>query len=224
MDYVRARAQLLARLKQEIKDERVIRAMARVPRECFVPSEERYRAYEDAPLTIGFGQTISQPTIVARMTEALELDDKLRVLEVGTGSGYQTAILAELARFVVSTERLSVLAQRSGDTLRSLGYTNIEIHLAREILGWPEGLPYDVILVTSGAPSVPPDLLSQLAIGGRMVIPVGSLYIQELCKVTKQQNQNVIEHLGSCCFVPLIGKGAWEDRQDCLTRFINGDN
>ena len=176
MDFAAARARLVAQLRQEIKDERVIEAMARVPRECFVPLEEQHLAYEDMPLPIGFDQTISQPYIVALMTEALELSGDQKVLEVGTGSGYQTAILAELARFVVTTERVAALAERAKTVLASLGYTNIEVHLAGETLGWPEGAPYEAILVTAGAPCVPPDLLAQLAIGGRLVIPVGSRY------------------------------------------------
>jgi protein-L-isoaspartate(D-aspartate) O-methyltransferase len=168
-------------------------------------------AYEDMPLPIGFDQTISQPYIVGLMTEALELSGDQKVLEVGTGSGYQTAILAELARFVVTTERVAALAERAETVLDSLGYTNIEVHMAGEILGWPEGAPYEAILVTAGAPCVPSDLLAQLAIGGRLVIPIGSRYEQELCKVTKQQRKNVVENLGGCRFVPLVGKGAWEE-------------
>ena len=212
MDFAAARASLVAQLRQRIKDERVIKAMARVPRECFVPLEKQHLAYEDTALPIGFDQTISQPYIVALMTAALELSSDQKVLEVGTGSGYQTAILAELARFVVTTERVSALAERAKTVLDSLGYTNIEVHMAGETLGWSEGAPYEAILVTAGAPCVPDDLLAQLAIGGRLVIPVGSRYEQELCKVTKQQwRRNVIENLGGCHFVPLIGKGAWEE-------------
>ncbi len=210
MDFAAARARLVAQLCQEIKDERVIKAMARVPRECFVPPEAQDLAYEDRPLPIGFDQTISQPYIVALMTEALELSGNQRVLEVGTGSGYQTAILAELARFVLSTERVPALAERAKTMLASSGYTNIEVHFAGETLGWPEGAPYEAILVTAGAPCVPPDLLAQLAIGGHLVIPVGSRYEQELCKVIKQRRKNIVENLGGCRFVPLVGKGAWE--------------
>lgn len=211
MDFAAVRARLMAQLRQEIKDERVIEAMAQVPRECFVLLEEQHLAYEDMSLPIGFDQTISQPYIVALMTEALELSSDQKVLEVGTGSGYQTAILAELARLVITTERVAALAERAKTVLASLGYTNIEVHPAGETLGWPEGAPYKAILVTAGAPCVPPDLLAQLAIGGRLVIPVGSRYMQELCKVTKQPRKNVIENLGGCHFVPLIGKGAWEE-------------
>lgn len=210
MDFAAARARLVAQLRQVIKDERVIQVMARVPRECFVPPEKQHLAYEDMPLPIGFNQTISQPYIVALMTEALELSGTQKVLEIGTGSGYQTAILAELASFVVTTERVPVLVERSKAVLSSLGYTNIEVQMAGDTLGWPKGAPYDAILVTAGAPSVPPDLLAQLAIGGCLVIPVGSRYLQELCRVTKQRRKNILDNLGGCQFVPLIGKGAWE--------------
>ena len=211
MDFAAARARLLAQLRQVIKGERVIEAMAQVPRERFMPPDKQHLAYEDIPLPIGYKQTISQPSIVALMTEALELNGDQKVLEVGTGSGYQTAILAELASFVVTTERVPALAERAKMVLASLGYTNIEVQIAAETLGWPEGAPYDAILVTAGAPSVPPDLLAQLAIGGRLVIPVGSRYIQELYKVTKQRRKNIVDNLGGCQFVPLIGKGAWEE-------------
>lgn len=211
MDFAAARARLVAQLRGEIKDERVITAMARVPRELFVPPEEQHLAYEDMPLPIGFDQTISQPYIIALMTEALELSGDEKVLELGTGSGYQTAILAELARFVVTTERVPSLAEKAEHVLTSMGYTNIEVHLAEDILGWQAGAPYEAILVTAGAPHVPPDLLAQLAIGGRMVVPVGPRYVQELCKVTKGRRKTTVENLGACRFVPLIGKGAWEE-------------
>jgi len=217
MDFAVERAKLVAQLRQGIKDEQVIEAMAWVSREFFVPLEVQYLAYEDRPLPIGFDQTISQPYIVALMTEALELSGNERVLEVGTGSGYQTAVLAELARSVITTERVMALSERAKTMLASLGYTNIEVHLAGETLGWPKSAPYEAILVTAGAPCVPPDLLAQLAIGGRLVIPVGSLYEQELCKVTKQRRKNVTENLGGCYFVPLIGKGAWEEQPGELT-------
>ena len=135
MDFAAARASLVAQLRERVKDERVIEAMARVPRESFEPLEEQPLAYEDGPLPIGFGQTISQPYIVALMTQALELSGDQKVLEVGTGSGYQTAILAELARFVITTERVAALAERAKTVLANLGYTKIEVHLAQETLG-----------------------------------------------------------------------------------------
>jgi len=177
----------------------------------FVPEENRHLAYEDIPLPIGLDQTISQPFIIALMTEALELTGKEKVLEIGTGSGYQAAVLAGLARRVVTVERLPRLAETARKVLDSLGYNNIEIQLSGETLGWPEGAPYEAILVTAGAPRVPSELVAQLAIGGRMVIPVGSRYLQELVKITRQKRKNKMENLGGCRFVSLIGKGAWED-------------
>lgn len=211
MDFEAARARLIEHLKAQIKDERVLAVMARIPRERFVPPEERHLAYEDRPLPIGLNQTISQPFIVALMTEALELTGKEKVLEIGTGSGYQTAILAELARLVISVERLPALAETAKKTLDSLGYTNIIVHLAKETLGWPDEAPYDAIITSAGAPRVPPDLLAQLASEGRLVIPVGPRYEQELYKITRQGKRTRLQNLGNCCFVSLIGKGAWKE-------------
>ncbi len=211
MDFEAARAELIEHLSTEIKDERILAAMRSIPRERFVPPESRHLAYEDGPLPIGYDQTISQPFIIALMTEALELTGKEKVLEVGTGSGYQAAILAELARFVVTTERLPSLAETAKQLLDSLGYTNIEVHLAEETLGWQREAPYDAIMVTAGAPRVPADLLAQLGIGGRLVIPVGSRYMQELYKITRGKKKNVVQNLGGCRFVSLIAKDAWEE-------------
>jgi len=211
MDFEAARARLIEHLSAEIKDKRVLAVMARMPRERFVPPESRHLAYEDIPLPIGLEQTISQPFIIALMTEALELTGSEKVLEIGTGSGYQAAILAELAGLVITVERLAPLAKAAKRVLNSLGYSNIEIHLAEETMGWPGGAPYDAIMVTAGAPRVPPDLLAQLAVGGRMVIPVGSRYLQELCKITNHRKKNKVQNLGGCRFVSLIGKNAWEE-------------
>jgi len=211
MDFAAIRAELIKHLSTEIRDKRVLDAMARIPRECFVPPEEQPLAYEDRPLPIGFDQTISQPLIIAMMTEALELTSDDKVLELGTGSGYQAAILAELARQVVTTERVPPLAKGAKEVLDRLGYTNIEVHLAEETLGWKRGAPYNAIIVTAGAPKVPDALLEQLAIGGRLIIPVGSRYVQELYKVTKHKKRNVVQNLGGCRFVSLIGKDAWEE-------------
>ena len=211
MDFKAARAELIEHLSTEIKDGRVLAAMRRIPRELFVPPQERHLAYEDRPLPIGLDQTISQPFIIALMTEALELTGNEKVLEVGTGSGYQAAILAELARLVITTERLPALAEGAKQVLDSLGYTNIEVHLAEGTLGWQREAPYDAIMVTAGAPRVPTDLLTQLAIGGRLVIPVGSRYVQELYKITKRKRKNIVQQLGGCRFVSLIGKDAWEE-------------
>jgi protein-L-isoaspartate(D-aspartate) O-methyltransferase len=211
MDFDTARAKLIKQLSLEIRDQQVIAAMARIPREIFIPPEERHLAYEDSPLPIGQDQTISQPFIIALMTEALGLTGKERVLEVGTGSGYQAAILAELARRVVTVERIPELAERARRALDSLGYTNIEIRLAEGSLGYRSAAPYDAIIVTAAAPQVPPELLAQLKMGGRLVIPVGSRQIQELYKITRQKGKNLIQNLGGCRFVPLIGKEAWSD-------------
>ena len=211
LDFATMRAELIEHLSTEIKDKRVLETMAHIPREQFVPPEEQHLAYEDRPLPIGFDQTISQPLIIAMMTEALELSGDEKVLEVGTGSGYQAAILAELARLVITTERQPPLAKRAKEVSDRLGYTNIEVHLAEETLGWQKEAPYNAIIVTAGAPKVPPDLVAQLAIEGKMVIPVGSRYLQELYKVTRRKKKNVIQNLGGCRFVPLIGKGAWEE-------------
>ena len=211
MDFEAARARLIKQLSTEIRDKRVLAAMSRIPRELFVPLESQRLAYEDRPLPIGWEQTISQPYIIALMTEALELTGREKVLEVGTGSGYQAAILAELCRQVITVERVPALAGTAKHVLDGLGYTNIEIHTAEETIGWKHGAPYDAILVTAAAPSVPNDLLAQLAMDGRMVIPVGSRYVQELCKVTKHKDKNPVQNLGGCRFVALIGKGAWEE-------------
>jgi protein-L-isoaspartate(D-aspartate) O-methyltransferase len=211
MDFEAARAWLLQHLDAEIKDKRVLAAMARVPRERFVPPDQQSMAYDDRPLPIGLDQTISQPLIVALMTEALELTGDEKVLEVGTGSGYQAAILGELTRQVVTTERLPVLAESAQKTLLSLGYNNIEVKIAEETLGWPKGSPYDAIVVTAGAPRVPSELLLQLKINGRMVIPVGSRYLQELYKITRRKMRNVVKNLGGCRFVSLIGRDAWKE-------------
>lgn len=210
MDLELARVRLVASLSKEIRDQRVLSVIANVPRELFVPSNCHNFAYDNRPLDIGFEQTISQPLIVALMTEALELNGTDKVLELGTGSGYQTAILAGLARWVVSVERIPQLAKSAKKILDELGRFNVEIHISEQLLGWPEGAPYDGIIVTAGAPRVPESLLKQLVIGGRMVIPVGSRWTQELLKVTKGKKQNTIENLGGCRFVPLIGEDAWD--------------
>ncbi|MCX6000808.1 MAG: protein-L-isoaspartate(D-aspartate) O-methyltransferase [Chloroflexi bacterium] len=210
-DYGAARVRLIDQLRREIRDERVLSAMLRVPRELFVPLSHRGAAYEDRPLPIGQGQTISQPLIVALMIEALDLEGEELVLEVGTGSGYQAAILAELSRQVVTVERHHILADRAREVLEELGYANIEVHLAGRRLGWPQGAPYDAIAVAAGAPQIPEDLLDQLANNGRLVVPIGSRHEQELLKVTKHRHETIRESLGPCRWVPLIGDGAWPE-------------
>jgi len=211
MDFGAARARLVEYLSTKIGDEWVLTAMSRVPREFFVPLEEQNLAYEDRPLPIGLGQTISQPFIVALMTSALELTGQEKVLEVGTGSGYQAAILAELARLVITVERLPALAEAAKMTLDSLGYKNIRVCLAEPTLGWPAEAPYEAIIVTAAAPKVPDSLLSQLAVDGRLVIPVGSRYEQDLYKITKRIDENIVDNLGGCRFVSLIGEDAWDE-------------
>ncbi len=210
-DLEAARARLIEELSWEIQDKRVLEALARVPREAFVPPEYYYGAYENRPLSIGFGQTISQPFIVALMVQALELEGSEKVLELGTGSGYEAAILAELAKWVVTVECIPELAESAKGVLEKLGYANIEVHIVGRTLGWAEGAPYEAIIVSAGAPCVPQVLLDQLSFGGRLIIPVGSRWQQELIKVTKQRRGNKLENLGGCYFVPLIGEGAWEE-------------
>ncbi len=213
MDFAAARAELIKQLGAEIKNKQVLAAMGAIPRELFVPPESRQLAYADKPLPIGYGQTISQPFIIALMTQALELTGQEKVLEIGTGSGYQAAILAQLAKRVITTERVKPLADRAKKLLVELGYKNIEVHLAEETLGWRREAPYDAIMATAAAPKVPPELIAQLAIGGRLVIPVGSRYVQDLCKITRGRNKNKIDNLGGCRFVSLIGRGAWEEEE-----------
>jgi len=210
MDFAEARASLIKHLSYRIRDERVLSVMAHVPREQFLPPDIRAYAYDDRPLPIGLEQTISQPYVIALMTSALELTGKEKVLELGTGSGYQAAILAELSENVITVERLPELAEKANLLLQGLGYKNITVHTAGEILGWPQAAPYDAIIVTAAAPTIPEELVAQLVEGGRMVIPVGSRYIQELFKITRVCKQNTVVSLASCQFVPLIGKGAWE--------------
>jgi protein-L-isoaspartate(D-aspartate) O-methyltransferase len=194
-----------------VTDERVLDALRKVPRHLFVDTHQRMNAYEDHPLPIGEGQTISQPYIVAAMTEALQLAGTETVLEIGTGSGYQTAILAELAQRVYSVERLPSLTGKARKALDSLGYNNVLIKLADGTLGWKEYALYDRILVTAGSPSIPVPLTEQLKPGGILVIPVGSNSVQELTRVTKREDGTLKEErMGSCVFVKLVGKHGWE--------------
>jgi protein-L-isoaspartate(D-aspartate) O-methyltransferase len=211
-DLTEARDKLIEELGREITDQRVLQAMRVVPRERFVPKDLRWTAYENRPLPIGYGQTISQPLMVAMMTQALQLTGNEKVLEIGTGSGYQAAVLAQLALEVVTVERIAPLARRAADRLADLGYSNVEVHVAGEALGWPEDAPYDAIIVTAAAPDVPYELLQQLAEGGRLVIPVGSRNLQELVRITKTREGAVRNNLGACRFVPLLGESAWPEK------------
>ena len=205
----RAKAALLRELEEEIYDSRVLAAIAQMPRERFLPPDMQPFAYKNRPLPIGYGQTISQPLIVALMTMALELKGDEKVLEIGSGSGYQAALLAKLSREVISVERIQPLAQRATRALTDLGIANVEIYVAGQELGWPQEAPYDAIIVTAGAPDVPQQLLDQLATGGRLVIPVGSRDLQELLQVTRTPQGPITKRLGSCRFVPLTGPDAW---------------
>jgi protein-L-isoaspartate(D-aspartate) O-methyltransferase len=189
-----------------VGDERVLTAMATVPRHRFVADEHRERAYEDHPIPIGEGQTISQPYIVARMLEVLRLEPQDNVLEVGTGSGYLTALLAELVASVYSIERIPVLAARADALLRQLGYNNVKIVVGDGGQGLPGSVPFDSIVVSAAAPQLPDPLFAQLREGGRMIITVGPAHVQELQLVRKIDGQPLVTALEGCRFVPLIGE------------------
>lgn len=193
-----------------IKDLRVIEAMRTVSRHLFVEEALQGQAYNDYPLPIGHGQTISQPYMVALMTEGLKLQGDEKVLEIGTGSGYQTAILALLAEKVYSIERIGELASKARKILDELNCFNVEIKIFDGTYGWKDKGPFDAIMVTAGAPEVPQPLMDQLAIGGRMVIPVGEAGLQDLFGVTRNKDGFAKKNLGGCRFVKLIGKYGWE--------------
>lgn len=199
-------------VKRGISDQRVLQAMRKVPRHLFIDSALWSQAYEDHPLPIGEKQTISQPYIVALMTEALHLLGHERVLEIGAGSGYQTAILAELAEQVYSIERLPAIAKNARKVLDKLQYKNIVITVSDGTIGWREHSPYDAIIVTAAAPHIPQPLFEQLKIGGRLVIPIGGEYSQDLMVYTKTgESSSEVENLGGCRFVKLIGSQGWKE-------------
>ena len=202
---------LLAELRRQgVRDKRVLEALGRVPRERFVPEASRAEAWANVALPIGSGQTISQPFVVALMTEALALRGGERVLEVGTGSGYQAAILAELAGEVVSVERHAALATEAEALLRALGYANVAVHVGDGTGGWTAAAPYDRILVAAAGPRLPPPLLAQLRPdGGRMVIPIGEPQDQHLVAVDRHGDETREHRLGPVRFVPLIGRAGW---------------
>jgi protein-L-isoaspartate(D-aspartate) O-methyltransferase len=196
-----------------VRDPRLLKIMEKIPRHLFVDEALREQAYNDNPLPIEERQTISQPYIVALMTEALELTGKEKVLELGTGSGYQTAILAELAERVFSIERIAPLASGARKLLDSLNYFNVAIRVGDGTYGWKEESPFNAIIVTAGAPNIPNTLVEQLAVGGRLVMPVGGRHSQVLMKVTRLSediNDTKREELGGCRFVDLIGDHGWE--------------
>jgi protein-L-isoaspartate(D-aspartate) O-methyltransferase len=212
-DFAAARERMVARdiAGRGVRDERVLAAMRRVAREAFVPESLREAAYDDMPLPIGGGQTISQPYIVAFMVEALQLNGGEKVLEIGTGSGYAAAVLAEIAGEVTTVERLRSLADRAAEIFTQLGYQHIRVLHGDGTLGWPEYAPYDAIVVTAGGPQVPEALKQQLALGGRLVIPVGSGQdSQDLVRVTRRSaTAFAVEEIGGVRFVPLIGQQGW---------------
>ena len=211
-DLAEHRRRLVETLRQQgIGDERVLGAIGQVPREAFVPEGFVDRAYENVALPIGLGQTISQPYVVALMTQELGLTGAERVLEVGTGSGYQAAILSRLANSVVSVERMADLLESARRVFDALGYANVELHLANGSLGWPEGAPYDRIIVTAAGPEVPAALLEQLGKGGRLVMPVGTLATQRLVLVRRTDDGFDETGLGGVRFVPLVGTGGWSE-------------
>jgi protein-L-isoaspartate(D-aspartate) O-methyltransferase len=196
-------------IKRGIEDPRVLQAMRDTPRHCFVPVRHRAMAYEDMPLAIGHEQTISQPLMVAMMTAALQLHGHERVLEIGTGSGYQAAILSRLAVVVFSIERIPELAAQARATLAMAGIMNVHVFVGDGSLGLPEHGPYDAVVVTAASPKVPPALVDQLKPGGRLIIPVGDRHEQTLIRLTATSNGPQVERLGGCRFVPLIGQQGW---------------
>ena len=208
------RNRLLTQLAKHLGNSPVLDAMRRVPRELFVPVDQRHLAYCNIPLSIGHGQTISQPFMVAKAAESLQLSGDELVLEVGAGSGYQAAVLAELLPFgaVVSVERIPQLAQRARENLARSGITNVDVVDSASTLGCPDLGPYDAILVSAAAPSAPKALLSQLTQAGRLVIPIGDREAQTLTRVRRVAAGFKAESLGVCRYVPLLGEGGWPDQ------------
>jgi protein-L-isoaspartate(D-aspartate) O-methyltransferase len=213
LDYRLAREKMVKNqlIPRGISDPRLLEVMGKVPRHLFVEEALVGEAYNDHPLPIGQKQTISQPYIVALMTEALGLTGKEKTLEIGTGSGYQTAILAELSNTVYTVERIKDLLVNARSLLAELGYNNILFKAFDGTLGWKEYEPYDAIIVTAGAPKIPQPLLDQLGEGGRLIIPVGNRFSQELIRVTKKGGSYIEKNLGGCRFVDLVGIYGWKD-------------
>jgi protein-L-isoaspartate(D-aspartate) O-methyltransferase len=193
-----------------VKDERVLSVMREIPRHLFVPASYRDAAYHDSPLPIGKGQTISQPYIVALMTELLMIRPDDVVLEIGSGSGYQAAILGKLAKSVITIERIPEVAEMARVNLAGIGITNVMVISGNGTIGYPDRAPYDAILITAATPSVPPPLIEQLAEGGRLVAPVGSRDLQELVRLTRKEGRTVRELFGGVVFVPLLGEYGWQ--------------
>jgi protein-L-isoaspartate(D-aspartate) O-methyltransferase len=196
-------------IRRGVKNQRVLNAFLEVPRHKFVEEYLKYKAYDDYPLSIGYGQTISQPYMVALMTEAINPQPEERILEIGTGSGYQAAILSRLCSAVYTIERISALASRARKALDDLGYFNVHIRIGDGTMGLPQDAPYDGIIVTAGAPHVPDALIGQLKEDGRLIIPVGDEGIQDLRRIIRTMDGVKEESLGGCRFVKLIGKNGW---------------
>lgn len=208
------RRQLIASLRHAgIYDERVLSTLASTPREYFVDTSLQTVAYEDRALGIGLGQTISQPLMVAVMTQALQLQGTERVLEIGTGSGYQTAILARLSAHVYTIERYQQLAYLAARRLQKLGLANVSMYIGDGSLGWPDEAPYDRILVTAASPIIPDRLVLQLVRGGILVVPVGVRDHQDLLLIRRTYDQPEIQNLGGCLFVPLVGAEGWQEQE-----------
>ncbi len=198
-------------ISRGIKDELVLNAMKKVPRHLFVDDSMQNKAYEDMALPIGEGQTISQPYMVAIMTELLELKGNEKVLEIGTGSGYQAAILAEIAKEVYTVERFAILAKLAEERFHSLGYNNIHIRFGDGTMGWSEKAPFDRIIITAGTPKIPDPLIEQIAVGGLVIAPVGDRFSQQLLKVRKSKDKLLEQYHTPCVFVPLIGAYGWKE-------------
>lgn len=196
---------------RDISDQRVLQAMRQVPRHLFVPEDRQNEAYQDRPLSIGYGQTISQPYIVGYMTAALALSGDEKVLEVGTGSGYQAAVLSRVASQVITIEYIPELADTARTALAKLGYDNVEVLVGDGSAGWPEEAPYEAIMFTAAAPEIPAPLRDQLADGGRLVGPIGSRYDQVLVRLWRISNEWKTETLKAVIFVPLVGEHGWRN-------------
>jgi protein-L-isoaspartate(D-aspartate) O-methyltransferase len=214
MDYEILRKRMVEEqlIPRGIKDQKVLNAFYRIERHKFIPEDLRNSAYADFPVPIGEGQTISQPYIVALMTEYLGLTGKEKVLEIGTGSGYQTAILAELAREVYSIERFEVLAGRGQAILNELGYKNIKVKAGDGTLGWEEAAPFDRIIITAASPKIPLPLIEQLADNGKLILPLGESFSQVLTLLEKKEGKLKSVDVCGCVFVPLVGKYGWQNR------------
>lgn len=208
-ELARERERLIEAIGREVKDKRVLRAMAETPREVFMPQRLRRRAYDNEAFAIGYGQTVSQPLMVALMLDALDAAPGDKALDVGAGSGYQAAVLSRLARRVVSVERVPQLAELARERLAALRIANAVVHHTPDRLGWPPDAPYDAIAVAASAPSAPPALLAQLREGGRLVIPLGPPHEQRLARITKTADGAEVRWLGACRFVPLLGAEGW---------------